>query len=233
MCLVEGEELFIRSISRCVSWAASGGKSGSTFCKTVDDRFIVKQMSRFEIQSFLDFAPHYFDYMITAFQEKRPTVLAKIVGVFRIGFKNSATTSASKMDILIMENLFYGRNISQKFDLKGSIRNRLATTTGKEQEDLVLLDENLLNSNIFINRLQLPSSGCMVTYMRESMYGYCIILAACENPLYIRPHTKTVLLTALTNDSQFLGTQMVMDYSLLVGFDEAKQELVVGVIGMY
>lgn len=111
-----------------------------------DDRFIVKQMSRFEIQSFLDFAPHYFDYMTTAFQEKRPTVLAKIVGVFRIGFKNSVTTSASKMDILIMENLFYGKNISQKFDLKGSIRNRLATATGKEQEDLVLLDENLLNS---------------------------------------------------------------------------------------
>ncbi|CAL8101719.1 unnamed protein product [Orchesella dallaii] len=199
LCLVEGEEFFIRSISRCVSWAASGGKSGSTFCKTVDDRFIVKQMSRFEIQSFLDFAPHYFDYMTTAFQEKRPTVLAKIVGVFRIGFKNSHTTSASKMDILIMENLFYGRNISQKFDLKGSIRNRLATTTGKEQEDLVLLDENLLNM-------------------------------ACEYPLYIRPHTKTVLLTALNNDSRFLGTQMVMDYSLLVGFDEEKRELVVGVI---
>lgn len=35
MCLVEGEEFFIRSISRCVTWAASGGKSGSTFCKTV------------------------------------------------------------------------------------------------------------------------------------------------------------------------------------------------------
>lgn len=146
MCLVEGEEFFIRCISRCVSWAASGGKSGSTFCKTVDDRFIVKQMSRFEIQSFLDFAPHYFEYMTTSFQEKRPTVLAKIVGVFRIGFKNSVTTSAQKMDILIMENLFYGKTITQKFDLKGSIRNRLATATGKEQEDLVLLDENLVNS---------------------------------------------------------------------------------------
>jgi 1-phosphatidylinositol-3-phosphate 5-kinase len=48
--------------------------------------------------------------------------------------------------------------------------------------------------------------------------------------LYILPHTKTVLLTALTNDSKFLGTQKVMDYSLLVGFDEEKRELVVGVI---
>lgn len=135
--------IFLRSEITCFRYKISIKLS---LFKLLDDRFIVKQMSRFEIQSFLDFAPHYFDYMTTAFQEKRPTVLAKIVGVFRIGFKNSVTTSASKMDILIMENLFYGRSISQKFDLKGSIRNRLATATGKEQEDLVLLDENLLNS---------------------------------------------------------------------------------------
>lgn len=30
----EIEEAFIRSLSRCVPWAARGGKSGSTFCKT-------------------------------------------------------------------------------------------------------------------------------------------------------------------------------------------------------
>lgn len=32
-----GEERFIRSLARCVPWAASGGKSGSTFCKTQGD----------------------------------------------------------------------------------------------------------------------------------------------------------------------------------------------------
>jgi len=103
-------------------------------------------MNRFEIQSFLDFAPNYFEYMKNAFQENKPTVLAKILGVYRIGFKNGLTSAANKTDILIMENLFYNRKISQKFDLKGSIRNRLANVAGKEQEDLVLLDENLVNS---------------------------------------------------------------------------------------
>jgi len=67
----------------------------------------------------------------------------------------------------------------------------------------------------------------------QNMFLICKLLVACEYPLYIRPHTKTVLLTALTNDSKFLGTQMVMDYSLLVGFDEEKRELVVGVIGKF
>lgn len=29
-----GEDDFVRSLSRCVQWAAHGGKSGSSFCKT-------------------------------------------------------------------------------------------------------------------------------------------------------------------------------------------------------
>ena len=35
-----------------------------------DDRFILKQMPRLEVQSFLDFAPHYFTYIINAVQQK-------------------------------------------------------------------------------------------------------------------------------------------------------------------
>jgi 1-phosphatidylinositol-3-phosphate 5-kinase len=34
MVLPTGEEGFVRSLTRCVQWAARGGKSGSTFCKT-------------------------------------------------------------------------------------------------------------------------------------------------------------------------------------------------------
>ena len=47
-----------------------------------------------------------------------------------------------KMDLLVMENLFYERHISRIFDLKGSMRNRHVQSTGKQDE--VLLDENLV-----------------------------------------------------------------------------------------
>jgi 1-phosphatidylinositol-3-phosphate 5-kinase len=57
-----------------------------------------------------------------------------------------------KLDVLVMENLFYeryrsivilrDRKISRIFDLKGSIRNRHVRATGKENE--VLMDENLV-----------------------------------------------------------------------------------------
>lgn len=55
----------------------------------------------------------------------------------------------------------------------------------------------------------------------------------CDNPLYIHPHSKTVLMQAIQADTQFLASLSVMDYSLLVGLDESSKELVVGIIGQY
>lgn len=105
----------------------------------------MKQISRFELPSFLEFAPHYFQYIQKAHQEQKPTALAKILGVYKVGYRNPLTNTAQKQDLLVMENLFYKRKISRAFDLKGSIRNRHVKTTGQEaQPDLVLMDENLL-----------------------------------------------------------------------------------------
>ncbi len=38
---------------------------------------------------------------------------------------------------------FYGHNIKESFDLKGSMRNRLVKTSGTS-EKMVLMDENLI-----------------------------------------------------------------------------------------
>ncbi|XP_012607557.2 1-phosphatidylinositol 3-phosphate 5-kinase isoform X7 [Microcebus murinus] len=198
--LGSSEEDFIRSLSHSSPWQARGGKSGAAFYATEDDRFILKQMPRLEVQSFLDFAPHYFNYITNAVQQKRPTALAKILGVYRIGYKNSQNNTEKKLDLLVMENLFYGRKMAQVFDLKGSLRNRnVKTDTGKESCDVVLLDENLLK---------------MVR----------------DNPLYIRSHSKAVLRTSIHSDSHFLSSHLIIDYSLLVGRDDTSNELVVGII---
>ncbi|XP_040004007.1 1-phosphatidylinositol 3-phosphate 5-kinase isoform X2 [Xiphias gladius] len=194
------EEDFVRSLSHCVNWQARGGKSGAVFYATEDDRFILKQMPRLEVQSFLDFAPHYFTYISGAVQQKRPTALAKILGVYRIGYKNSQNNTEKKLDLLVMENLFYGRKMAQVFDLKGSLRNRnVKTDSGKESCEVVLLDENLLK---LIH----------------------------DNPLYIRSHCKAILRAAIHSDAYFLSSHLIIDYSLLVGRDDATDQLVVGII---
>ncbi|XP_023718004.1 1-phosphatidylinositol 3-phosphate 5-kinase isoform X3 [Cryptotermes secundus] len=200
MVLPAGEEGFMRSLTRCVQWAARGGKSGSTFCKTRDDRFILKEMTRLEMQLFLEFAPNYFSYIQRCHTSRQPTLLGKIVGVYRIVYRNLTTNATLRSNLLVMENLFYSRSVTHKFDLKGSVRNRLVNPTAADRDgEIVLLDENLLNMT-------------------------------CDDPLYILPHSKTVLTQAINNDTQFLASQSVMDYSLLVGLDKECRELVVGII---
>ena len=62
------------------------------------------------------------------------------------------------------------------------------------------------------------------------MYIFCVPVSV-DSPLYMRPYSKVVLKTAINSDSEFLSANLVMDYSLLVGLDETKKELVVGIIG--
>uniref|UniRef100_A0AAR5PNH8 1-phosphatidylinositol-3-phosphate 5-kinase n=1 Tax=Dendroctonus ponderosae TaxID=77166 RepID=A0AAR5PNH8_DENPD len=192
-----GEETYIRSLSRSIHWKAVGGKSGSSFSKTQDDRFILKDMPRAEVQIFLESSANYFTYMQKCCSTMQPTLLGKIVGIYQIFYKNASNVE-HRCYLLVMENLFYNRNVSQKFDLKGSMRNRLVVPDNEEGE-VVWLDENLLKMT-------------------------------CDNPLYVLPHAKEVLLAAIQNDTEFLSTQSVMDYSLLVGLDMKNKELVLGII---
>jgi 1-phosphatidylinositol-3-phosphate 5-kinase len=83
----------------------------------------------------------------------------------------------TKMDVLVMENLLYGRHISQIYDLKGSVRSRYnadaASDTGKSK---VKLDQNLME--------EMPT-----------------------NPLYVGKNAKRLLERAIWNDTHFLSVR--------------------------
>ena len=44
---------------------------------------------------------------------QRPLVLAKILGVFSIGYRNTRTGNSKRLDVIVMENLLYGRKSSK------------------------------------------------------------------------------------------------------------------------
>lgn len=187
----------VESLSRCLKWDSKGGKTKSVFLKTRDDRLVMKSLSPIETSAFLRFAPDYFNIMAKALFHDLPSVIAKMLGFFQVVIKNPLTNTEIKLDLLVMENLFYDRSPTRIFDLKGSMRNRKIQSTGEHNE--VLLDEN------------------MVEYIYES-------------PLFAREHSKGLLRVSVWNDTLFLALQNVMDYSLMVAVDEAKKELVVGII---
>ena len=122
--VITGEELYIHSLATCIPWNAIGGKSGSTFSKTQNQRFILKEISKGEMTHFLSFVTNYITYCERALNEKNPSAFVKIIGAYQVSYKNSATNKASVHHILVMENLFYECNISFIYDLKGSMRNR-------------------------------------------------------------------------------------------------------------
>ena len=131
------------------------------------------------------------------------------------------------MDVIVMENLFYSKNVSRVFDLKGSERNRMVNETQQsnktQEKDLVLLDENFLRcknfETQFLKKLHL-------NFKFNSKGSF-------DNQIYIKPHSKYVLMKAIEADAEFLSSKFVMDYSLLCGFDEANNEVVVGIIGKF
>ncbi|XP_068661240.1 putative 1-phosphatidylinositol-3-phosphate 5-kinase FAB1C [Aristolochia californica] len=188
---------FLRSISRCKRWSAQGGKSNVYFAKTLDERFIIKQVTKTELESFEEFAPQYFKYLMDSLSSGCPTCLAKVLGIYQVTVKHLKGGKEVKMDLMVMENLFFQRSISRVYDLKGSARSRYnSDTTGGNN---VLLDLNLLE-------------------------------ALRTNPMFLRSKAKRTLERAVWNDTSFLASIDVMDYSLLVGVDEERKELVLGII---
>ncbi|XP_068463695.1 1-phosphatidylinositol-3-phosphate 5-kinase FAB1B isoform X1 [Phaseolus vulgaris] len=188
---------FVRSLSRCKKWGAQGGKSNVFFAKTLDDRFIIKQVTKTELESFTKFAPAYFKYLSESISTGSPTCLAKILGIYQVTSKHLKGGRETKMDVLVMENLLYRRNIRRLYDLKGSSRSRYNPDTSGSNK--VLLDQNLIEA--------MPTS-----------------------PIFVGNKAKRLLERAVWNDTAFLASIYVMDYSLLVGVDEEKHELVLGII---
>mmetsp|Transcript_31801 Transcript_31801/g.68845 ORF Transcript_31801/g.68845 Transcript_31801/m.68845 type:complete len:2148 (-) Transcript_31801:1362-7805(-) len=244
------ENSYIRSLSAAYSWAVSGGKSGASFSRTDDGRFIVKCISRTELQMFLDCAPAYFEYLSKAFFHGLPTVLCKIVGVYQIGYHNRLTGKRTMEQVAVMQNIFHGRKISKVFDLKGSLRGRFTQQLAEKgrnakrhgsSNDLADLDSPVDGDPIGSSR---HSDGNESGFSpgedaeEADLLGPSVptlldgdfLEFTSGRPLPLNDRSKAVFHMSILNDTLFLSIINVLDYSILVGIDEEKWELVVGII---
>ena len=209
------EELgYLRSLSMANPWNAQGGKSGATFLKTLDGRFVVKQITRTELQMFLEYAPAYFEYLSKSFFHKYETVLVKVLGVYQIGSHNRVSGRRNMEQVVVMENLFHNCSITRAFDLKGSTRSRYARVGGCVHND----------ASLDSDRGQISSEGHPVL-LDENFVEFTN-----GRPLALYDHAKAHFNSAVLNDTLFLSLINVVDYSILVGMDENRHELVVGII---
>lgn len=239
------EQAYVQSLSSAYNWAASGGKSGASFARTSDDRFVIKCISRTELQMFLESAPAYFEYLSKAFFHGLPTVLCKIVGVYQIGYHNRVTGKKSMEQVAVMQNIFYSKKITRTFDLKGSLRGRFAAQIQRAKDD---------------HNLDTPSRGTEVTSAQRkyangldaegesdssdreqgqkssskkdsgTLLDGDFLEFTSGRPMPMNDRAKAVFHMSILNDTLFLSIINVLDYSILVGIDEERMELVVGII---
>ncbi|KAK0505754.1 hypothetical protein EDD18DRAFT_1304541 [Armillaria luteobubalina] len=197
------ERSMVESLARCVKWDASGGKSGSAFLKTRDDRFIAKELSRPELQTMETFAPAYFDYMSSAVSADRPTLLAKVFGCYKLTFrktndKGPGKVKSTQMNLLVMENLFYNRRFSKIYDLKGSTPAHLAPFYLREHSKRILRGA-LYNDSKFLADINVMdySLVCGVDSQNNEL-----VVGIVD---YIRTYTWDKKLESWVKESAFLG----------------------------
>ena len=156
-----------------------------------------------------------------------------------------------------MQNIFYGRKISKIFDLKGSLRGRFtrqgnlekdqqsksssyhrrnkgssdSESSRSDEED----NESLSDASDGSERDEKESgefekSGKAKAASIPTLLDGDFLEFTSGRPLPLTDRAKAVFHMSILNDTLFLSIINVLDYSILVGIDEEKMELVVGII---
>jgi len=152
-----------------------------------------KSIDESEFKMFLEIAGEYFIHMSEYLFHQMPSLLMKILGVYRIRIKKEDENHKEKEEnfyLMMMENLNYGLDVTKgrlnSYDLKGSEANRYINKESvKGKENVVLHDNNFKED---FNNEPIP--------INKTIYDLLII--------------------SVHNDTVFLSKIGVVDYSLLL-----------------
>lgn len=239
------DKYYIPGLLRCYAWNRSGGKSDSRFFKTADGRYVLKEVSRFEQYTLCEEMPKYLEYIRSAIINETPTLLAVPLGAYCIHYKG-VSSQAQKMDLIVMRNIFYGRNVSKVSTSRPGgfsgargpqpVLTQILTCTDIRPEGICKESAHSPNQRARGGpdgrKLHKMSVRCrnagaylgLTAYLRENaaLQDYPLVL--------IHSHERELMRAAVWNDTEFLMGRNVMDYSLAVGISNDKTRMVVGIL---
>lgn len=159
------------------------GRSSAMFYYTWDGRYVLKTLTKNEMNVLRGMLRDYFTYVTN----NRDTLMNRFYGAYR-----SQTSMGKPLRFVIMNNIFpIGFNLNYKFDLKGSVINRAVDEAHKMHPGKSTWKENEFS---------------------ETHY------------MQIGPTDWPKLRKQLLNDTTFLASAGVMDYSLLVGIHKFNSD---------
>ena len=139
---------------------------------------------------------------------------------------------------MVMENLLFGRDILRKYDLKGALFSRYVADS--KNPESVLLDQNFIED---MRTMPIYIDGKTKNLMERAIWNdtsfLCVSMFVAANKFllsvyacfFIKGYTvHYVGSEAYKLHSLCFQHMNVMDYSLFVGVDKQKKELVFGII---
>ena len=243
------ERLFIQSMSQCKPWAANGGKSNSSFCKTLDNRFVVKCVTNHEFDMFLDVAGLYFQHMA-----QQHSALVQILGAYQIvthtpkkirrgsvsgsqnsGPKTSSRSSTRTQCVVVMGNVFYGASMKgmEVFDLKGKLRycsrEKLLGMEMEEQkrQHRVRAEWKSWRSG---PRVEPPPEKMSEHPMKPVRFDGDLMSLTRGLPVPLKESDMNDLRRRVDSDGDFFLIGEAVDYSLLAGVDVKRHTITVGIV---
>lgn len=116
----------------------TNSKSGSFFFYSADFRFILKTCTTREAAFLMAALPQYHQHLM----QNRYTLLSRIFGLHRVQMR-----SGRRVFFVVMGNVFpIDRPVHERYDLKGSTRNRFTTDVERQDPNVVLKDLDWINS---------------------------------------------------------------------------------------
>ena len=196
------EDLLL-SLSKSTEWIDnSGGKSNAIFYKTCDERFVLKNINENEFNMFIDNGIEYFQYMSQFLFHKMPSALAKILGAFKITVQEK--NKEKKYFIILMENIYYG------------MISKTNPTFNSPESNIRAYDLKGSNVNRYINKnMRKPGQVLLDTNFLVDFN---------KEPVFIESNVNDRLKLALYNDTTYLKKLGVVDYSLLLIFNDIGKE---------
>ena len=158
----------INSLHSSKEWSdVSGGKSKAEFLLSNDKKYIFKLVQENEFEMFLQSANSYFEYISKYLFRKAPSVLAKILGVFKVCQSNGKIYY-----VVLMENLLYGiDDVEYKvYDLKGAEINRYVSN---KERGKVFLDMNYKED---FNAEPISIDKTLYNEIMEALRNDCLVL---------------------------------------------------------
>ncbi|OQV16814.1 Phosphatidylinositol 5-phosphate 4-kinase type-2 alpha [Hypsibius exemplaris] len=113
------------------------GGQGSTYYLTADKRFIIKTLTREEVEQMHHILKHYHEYVV---EHHCKTLLPQYFGAYRL------TVEKQEIYVVVMRNVFsHTLRVHRKYDLKGSTVQREASEKEKSKEQPTFKDNDFVS----------------------------------------------------------------------------------------